>query len=155
MILDEITVELIADGIHVHPEWVKYVLRAKGMERVVMVTDCIGQAGMKDGTFDFGGLPAMMVDGIAYLRLEDGSAGSLAGSTLSLEKSLQHLRKWTGLPLSDLLPAYTRNPARQAGCLHHKGTLSPGKDADFLLLGAEGQVEETWVCGRKVYARNS
>lgn len=155
LMLDEITVELIADGIHVHPEWVKYVMRTKGSERVVMVTDCIGQAGTKDGTFDFGGLPAMMIDGVAYLRLEDGKAGSLAGSTLSLERSLQNVRSWTGLPLGELLPAYTRNPARQAGCLNQKGTLYPGKDADFLLLGAEGQVEETWVCGRRVYASHS
>ncbi|MFC7681620.1 N-acetylglucosamine-6-phosphate deacetylase [Paenibacillus sp. GCM10028914] len=155
LMLNEITVELIADGIHVHPEWIKYVWSTKGSEKVVMVTDCIGQAGMMDGTFDFGGLPAMMVDGIAYLRLEDGSAGSLAGSTLSLEKSLRNFLEWTGLPLKDLLPAYTSNPARQAGCLSHKGTLSPGKDADFLLLGHEGKLEETWVRGRKVYSRHS
>lgn len=142
-------VELICDGIHVHPEMVRLVFAAKPPESVVLITDAIEAAGMPDGEYSLGGLPVAVRDGKAILR--DG--GQLAGSCLTMDRALRNAMAFTGRSLFDILPALTINPARQIGVAHRKGTIETGKDADLVLLDRDFSVIRTFVRGACVYAR--
>lgn len=147
LMLPELTVEMICDGVHIHPDAVRYVWQTKPRERIVLITDCMSPAGGPDGTYMFGGSPAVMRDGILHLVNPDGTEGSLAGSTLTLDRALRNVMRWTGASLEDVLPALTIQPARQAGIADRKGSLEPGKDADFVLLDDGCEVLQTWVKG--------
>lgn len=148
---DEITADVIADNIHVHPSMVRLLVKAKGIERVVLVTDAIRAAGMPDGLYDLGGQEVAVQNGIARTK-----QGSLAGSTLTMDKAVRNLMKAADLSLPLALQMATCNPARVVGVNDRKGTLSPGKDADILLLDDDHSVALTMVKGRVVYrARES
>lgn len=153
LLRDELSVELICDGIHVHKELIPWVVKQKPQERVVCVTDCVAAGGMQPGEYVLGGLPVMMVDGQVRLIFEDGSAGSLAGSSLTMHKSLLNFMQFTGKSLADSLPYFTINPARQAGAAEVKGSIEVGKDADLVLLDAGLGVERTFVEGVEVFRK--
>lgn len=143
MILPEITTELVADGYHVHPEVVKLLFQVKGPEGICLITDAVHVAGLPDG--DYGDV--YMEDG--RVMLGDGS--SLAGSTLSTLQGLKNVIEFTGLPLEQVLISFTQVPARQVKIADRKGSLEPGKDADFLVLDDELNLLQTVVKGRIVY----
>ncbi|RAP75986.1 N-acetylglucosamine-6-phosphate deacetylase [Paenibacillus montanisoli] len=147
LMLDDLTCELICDGIHVHPAVVKLLFDTKGPSNVCMITDAVTCAGLPDG--DYGDVT--MHDGQIYLK--DGS--SLAGSSLTMAQALRNAIRFTGYSLEAILPSLTSVPARQAGLLDAKGTLEEGKDADFVLLDPELQVRQTVVRGKTVYRRES
>ncbi|MBB6671627.1 N-acetylglucosamine-6-phosphate deacetylase [Cohnella nanjingensis] len=147
LLLGELTVEMICDGIHIHPEAVRYVWETKPRDRIVFITDSMGPAGLPDGTFRFEGMTAAMRDGILRLVQADGTEGSLAGSTLTMDKAMRNVMQWTGASLEDVLPALTLHPARQAGLAGRKGSLEAGKDADFVWLNDDDTVAQTWVGG--------
>ncbi|WP_308639627.1 N-acetylglucosamine-6-phosphate deacetylase [Paenibacillus silvisoli] len=148
LLLDELTCELICDGIHVHPAVVKLLFDTKGPLNVCMITDAVTCAGLPDG--DYG--EVTMNDGQIYLK--DGS--SLAGSSLTMGQALRNAIAFTGYALEEILPSLTLVPARQVGLLDSKGTLEAGKDADFVLLDPKAlQVMQTVVRGKTVYRRES
>ena len=151
---DELTVELICDGIHVHRELIPWVMRIKPRDKVVCITDCMHAAGMPPGDYVFGGLPVRMKDGQVRLLAEDGTLGSLAGSTLNMHQALLNCLEFTGLSLAELLPYFTINPAAEAGADHVKGSLEIGKDADLVLLDEQIQIHSTYVEGVRVYSRS-
>ncbi|MBB6729814.1 N-acetylglucosamine-6-phosphate deacetylase [Cohnella zeiphila] len=147
LMLPELAVEMICDGIHIHPDAVRYVWGTKRRDRIVLITDCMGPAGKPDGHYSFDGMAAAMRGGVLHLVNEDGTEGSLAGSTLTMDRSLRNVMSWTGASLEEVLPALTIHPARQAGLADRKGSLEPGKDADFVLLDDSCKVQQTWVRG--------
>lgn len=153
LLRDELCVELICDGIHVHEELIPWVVKQKPQDRVVCVTDCVAAGGMPPGEYELGGLPVVMVDGHVRLISEDGSVGSLAGSSLTMHKSLLNFMQFTGKSLAESLPYVTMNPARQAGAAEVKGAIEVGKDADLVLLDAEFGVQCTFVEGVEVYRK--
>jgi N-acetylglucosamine-6-phosphate deacetylase len=146
--IDEIACELITDTIHVHPAILKIAIRAKGIDRIVAITDAIRGAGMPDGQYDLGGQLVTVRDGMATL---DG--GSLAGSTLTMDRGLRNILAATDLPLSEAWPMTSANAAAQLGIADRKGQLAVGHDADIVLLDAENNVELTIAEGRIVYRR--
>jgi N-acetylglucosamine-6-phosphate deacetylase len=143
LICQELTTELIADGIHVHPAVVKMLFDTKGPHKVCMITDAVNCAGLTDG--DYGS--KTMKNGQIWLK--DGS--SLAGSSLTMIKALKNTLAYTGYSLERLLPSLTEVPARQIGASDRKGKLEAGKDADFLILDDELTILSTFVRGREVY----
>jgi len=145
---DRIVAEVIADGHHVHPAGIKIVTRAKGVHNVILVTDAMAAAGMPDGDYDLGGLPVHMKCGVARLKEND----SLAGSTLTMISAVRYLVKTVGVSLADASRMASANPARQLGLDSSIGTLEVGKQADFLLLDDELNLQSTWVDGRKLFA---
>ncbi|WP_274651130.1 N-acetylglucosamine-6-phosphate deacetylase [Paenibacillus humicola] len=151
MMRDELAAELICDGLHVHPEVVKFMFRVKPREQIIAVTDCVLPAGCPDGEFGSGRRTIVKKGNTIYLQRENGEPGSLAGSTLDMNTALINLMRFTGLPLHEVLPALTINPARQAKEDHRKGSIEPGKDADFLILSDDFLVESTFVRGHRVY----
>ncbi len=144
--LDTLSASLIADGIHVHPATVRAVVKAKGPERTVLVTDAMPPVGTTTHEFSLLGRRVTVRDGAC--RLDDGT---LAGSVLTMDQALRNLVEWTGLPLQDALGMATLLPARLIGADATKGNLEAGKDADVVVLDRDLRVLLTIVGGRVVY----
>ena len=155
-----VTVELIADGVHVHPDLIAIVVAAAGPDRVSLVTDAMAAAGAPDGSYRLGRLAVEVVDRVA--RLAD--SGALAGSTLTMDRAVARvsgtLAGWTepgsvesgciepgsAEPLAGALRMASRTPARVLG-LSDRGELSVGSRADLVVLDAEGGVRRVLRAG--------
>ncbi|QZA33683.1 N-acetylglucosamine-6-phosphate deacetylase [Hydrogenibacillus sp. N12] len=142
---ERLTVELIADGVHVHPALFRLVFRAKGTERVVLITDGIRAKGRPDGVYELGGREVTVRCGRATL-----ADGTLAGSVLRMNEALKHLVD-AGIPLTEAVRAATLNPARALGLDGERGALLPGRLADVVLLDGSFAVRMVWVRGRLVH----
>ena len=138
--------EAICDGRHLHPGTVEMLLRCKGLDRVVAITDSIQAAGLPDGNYKLGVNDVVVKDGDAQLA----NGGGRAGSTLTMDRALRNLTKFTSFTLEQLIPLLTENPAALLG-LPAKGRLEPGCDGDFVLLDGELNVAATVVGGSVVY----
>ncbi|MBI5930913.1 MAG: N-acetylglucosamine-6-phosphate deacetylase [Chloroflexi bacterium] len=145
----EIRCELIADNIHVHPAMMKLLLAAKGLEGVILITDAIRGTGMPDGEYPVDDRTIVVKNGVA--RLPDGT---LAGSTVTMEKALANFVKATGRPLADLWQVSSLNAAKAIGISNRKGSLEVQKDADLVLLDDDMNVYMTVAEGRIVYRRS-
>ncbi|WAH43975.1 N-acetylglucosamine-6-phosphate deacetylase [Alicyclobacillus fastidiosus] len=143
LMLQELTTELIADGIHVHPATVKLLFEVKSSRNICLITDAVTCCGLPDGEYG----KIRMTNGQIYLK--DGN--SLAGSSLTTMQALKNAIQFTGCPLEQILPSLTEVPARQIGVDHRKGTLEPGKDADFLVIDENMHILATYVKGIEVY----
>ena len=144
---DEVYCEMICDGRHLHPGTVHFIMKMKGLDRVVAITDSIMAAGLPDGYYKLGVNDVVVVDGDAKLVV----GNSRAGSTLTTGQALKNILAYTGRSLQEIIPMFTENPAKLIGVYDQIGSLNPGKDADFLILDAENSVKSTYVKGRKVF----
>ena len=139
---DQMTADLIADGIHVSPAVVKIFLQAKGTERAVLITDAISATGMPDGKYQLGPIQVDVKDGKCT------SNGSLAGSVLTMDRAVRNVTQFSSWGLRDAVRAATLNPARAVGMSGNFGVLACGANADFTVLGPDGNVLKTIVGGR-------
>ena len=144
--LPEITCELIADNIHVHPAAIQLLVEAKGPAGVILISDAVRVAGLPEGEHRLDDRVVTVRDGAVRL-----ANGSLAGSTLTLDRALRNVRAATGRPLRELWPLTSLNAARAIGAATAKGSLEAGKDADLVLLDAAGEVALTVAGGEVVY----
>lgn len=141
---DHVTLEIVNDGVHVHPDVVRLAfLGAPG--RVALITDAMSAAGHADGRYDLGGLEVVVADGVARLS----GTGALAGSTLTQDAALRQAVLGCDLPLNDAIGALTSTPAAAIGRAHELGALEPGFAADAVLLDEGLHVEAVWVAGRR------
>ena len=136
--------EMICDGRHLHPGIVRLLLKTKGLDRVVAITDSIMAAGLPDGKYHLGVNEVVVEDGDAKLA----SDGTRAGSTLTQDAALRNLLAFTGRPMEELLPALTENPAKLIGMFDRKGSIADGKDADLVVLDGENRVDMVFTRGR-------
>jgi N-acetylglucosamine-6-phosphate deacetylase len=137
----QLTADIIADGIHVAPEVVQLFLKAKGIERSVLITDATAAAGMPDGTYQLGPLQVEVKDGKCT------ADGKLAGSVLTMDRAVRNVMQFAGWSLQDAVRAATLNPARATGLPQH-GKLVPGAEANLVVLSPNGEVRKTIVRGR-------
>jgi N-acetylglucosamine-6-phosphate deacetylase len=142
--------ELICDGIHVSPEFVRLWLRAKGSDRAILVTDGISATGMSDGNYRLGELEVSVADGRCLLTsaLARGKE-TLAGSVLSMDCAVANLQRFTGASLASAVHLASRNPAAMLGLNHLTGT-AVGTPANFNLFSADGTLRQTFLYGRPV-----
>jgi N-acetylglucosamine-6-phosphate deacetylase len=136
------TAELIADGIHVHPA----VLRIAALmlpKRIALVTDAVRACGMPEGSYKLYGHNISVARGAA--RLADGT---LAGSTLTMQRAVQNMVELAGLPLEMVVPMATEVPARIVGARERKGKIAAGFDADVVVLTEKFEVERVLVRGQ-------
>ena len=138
--------EMICDGFHLHPGIVRLLWKTKGVDRLVAITDSIMAAGLPDGNYHLGVNQVVVKDGDAKLA----SDGTRAGSTLTQDRALRNLLSFTGLPLEQVLPVLTENPARLLGVYDRKGSIEEGKDADLVVLNGENQVTDVFLRGRRL-----
>ena len=127
----EVTAELIADGRHVDAPAMEILLRAKGLESVLLVSDGMAATGMRNGNYRLGNFEVSVADGVVR-----NSEGKLAGSTLTLDRALQHIVA-LGVPLIDAVRMVTLLPARRIGLGGKKGVIAVGADADIVILNPD------------------
>ncbi|GAA3844263.1 N-acetylglucosamine-6-phosphate deacetylase [Streptomyces coacervatus] len=127
---ERITVELINDGTHLHPASLQLAFHHARADRVALITDAMDAAGFGDGRYMLGPLEVEVSEGVA--RLVEG--GSIAGSTLTLDRAFQRAVTVDRLPVEDVVAAISANPAKLLGMYDRVGSLEPGKYADLVLL---------------------
>lgn len=141
-----VTIELIADGIHIHPAVLELALRLKGPDRVVLVSDGTRAVGMPDGEYELGGQQVCLHQG--KMTLPDGT---IAGSAASLLTGVRFLTKAAGRSLVEAARMAAFNPARLLRVEHRLGSLEAGKEATFLRLSPQTlALKEIWVQGQLV-----
>ena len=140
-----VSCELIADTFHIHPALFALVARMKG-DQLVLITDCTRAGGLADGEYTLGGQP-IFVRGIEC-RLADGT---IAGSVLKLNEAVRNFRAHTDLPLNEIVNMASLNPARRVGIADRKGSIEPGKDADFAIADENMQIVRTVLRGRTIF----
>ncbi len=143
-----VTVEVIADGVHLDKTTVAMAVRLFGPERVALITDGVPPAGLESGWFRLG-------DEIATLRgdrvlLPDGT---IAGGTATMDRVLRNVVHWGVAGMSHAVRMASTVPARILGLADHKGRIAIGYDADLVALDRDLEVVTTWVGGRVVYSR--
>lgn len=142
----DVSCELIADKIHVHPAHYQLLTNIKGLSKVVLITDSIRAACMKEGQYDLGGQMINVCNGSA--RLQDGT---LAGSVLTLNKALKNVLENTNLSICEVVQLASLNPAKVIGVSNHKGSIKIGKDADIIIFDEYFNIYNTIVQGKTVY----
>jgi N-acetylglucosamine-6-phosphate deacetylase len=140
---------IIADGVHVHPVALRVAHRAKGEEGLALVTDAMPAAGLGDGVTSFAGRPVTVAGGAA--RLADGT---LAGAVVTMDEAVRRAARFLGTGLDAAIRMATATPADVLG-LRTVGRIVAGADADLVVLGAGGVVEETLVAGVTVHRRGA
>jgi N-acetylglucosamine-6-phosphate deacetylase len=138
------TAELIADGIHVHPA----VLRLAALtlpKRIALVTDAVRACGMPEGSYKLYGHDISVARGAARL-----ANGTLAGSTLTMQRAVQNMVELAGLPLEMVVPLATEVPARIVGARERKGKIAAGFDADVVVLTEKFEIERVLVRGERL-----
>ncbi|MBE3142844.1 MAG: N-acetylglucosamine-6-phosphate deacetylase [Planctomycetes bacterium] len=143
---DRIWAQIIVDGIHVHPAIVKLLVKAKGIDRTIIITDAIRASGMPVGDYALGDQMVHVKDGVART-----DAGGLAGSTLTMDQALRNVMEFANINLAEALPMATRVPAAAIRLESHKGSIAPDFDADIVVLDESYHVRMTMVGGRVVY----
>ena len=149
-LLDDLFVEVIADGCHLPGELLQLIYKVKGADRICLVTDSMRGAGMPDGEYVLGGkdsgMPTIVEDGVA--KLPDRTA--FAGSVATMDRLVRTMKELTAAPLDQVINMASLSPARLMGVDDRKGSICVGKDADLLLLDEKLQVQLVMVRGQLV-----
>lgn len=146
-LLDEsVTMEIIADGVHIHPAVIDLVLRIKSPDRVCLISDGTRAVGMPDGEYDLGGQKTIVHQGIAQLP-----DGTIAGSAYPLLQGLKILVQKLHYGLPEAVQYATSNPAKLLGIDHRVGSLEINKEATFIRLSSEFKIKQVWLQGRLVF----
>lgn len=143
----EASIQLIADGVHVHPAFVRLLAKAKGYDQICLITDAIGIAGASEGQCFLGELEVHVREGVA--RLADGT---LAGSTLSMAEAVKNFREFTRCSLPEAVGTASLIPARVLRIDNRKGSLGLGMDADIVVFDEGYDIHYTIVGGQAIYA---
>ncbi|CAA7600751.1 N-acetylglucosamine-6-phosphate deacetylase [Acididesulfobacillus acetoxydans] len=141
--------EAICDGRHLHPGMIRLLLKTKGFDRVIAVTDSMMAAGMPDGRYKLGANEIEVQGGDAKLVLD----GTRAGSTLTAGAALKNLVSFTGKKVEEIIPLFTANPAALLRLSHSKGSISSGMDADLVLVDEALDVVAVIIAGMLKYHR--
>ncbi len=141
-----VSVQVIPDGVHLHPAVVRMAFELLGSERFVSITDGIQAMGLGDGSFVYNGIPYKSIGGAA--RYKDGT---LIGTALGLGELLPRVMHFTDCSLETAIQTMTESPARAIGVFDRKGSIQVGKDADLVLLNEDLSVWKTMVDGRIAY----
>ena len=149
LLQDDVTVDLIADGVHSDPLMLRLVLRCKTPQRVSLISDAVAPAGLGDGEYKVWGETITVEDGRTR-----NERGSIAGSVISMLDAARKVRT-LGLSETELARVASLNPARLLGLDHTCGAIEEGKRADLTALDDSGQVQLTLVGGRITFGESS
>lgn len=148
---DRLAADFIVDGIHIGEAFLGVALRAKGIERSILVTDASAPAGAAPGRYQLGD---QWVDLTEDDRVVLAGQTRLAGSALKMHKSIENVMRMTGVTLSEAVTMATRNAARVGRISGRQRGIVTGERADFVVFSMTNgsiQVEETWISGQRVY----
>ena len=147
---NELKIELIADTLHVHPAVMELLLKLKGANGIILVSDSIRAGGMHEGEYEFADQKVFMKEKKAFL--EDGT---LAGSTLTLNMAIKNMVETANAKLTEAVRMASLNGTKVINIDHKKGILAVGKDADIVVLDSDYEVETTIMRGKVAYQRTN
>jgi len=130
----------------VNPGLFKLLVKAKGLEKLLLITDCMRAGGLEEGMYTLGGQEVTMKKGQCTL-----ANGTIAGSVLKLHEGLKNVTEAVEEELSDVVALVTENQAKYLGVEDRMGTLDLGKEANIVIMNATYDIEMTLVRGNKVY----
>lgn len=139
---EKVMVELICDGIHIHPAAVRTTFKMFGDQRVILISDSMEATGMKDGQYQLGGQAVYVKGNLATL-----ADGTIAGSATNLMDCLRTAVKKMNIPLNEAVKCATINPAKAIGIDNVVGSLEPGKQADILLIDQDLNLKAVYKAG--------
>jgi N-acetylglucosamine-6-phosphate deacetylase len=142
-------VEVICDGIHLHPSVVRNIFRMFESDKICLISDSMRCSGMKDGEYELGGQPVIVKNGKATLL-----DGTIAGSSINLNVAVKNIVAF-GIPLEKAIASATINPARSIGLETEIGAIEKGKKADLVLLDKELNVIDVFINGQRVINKNN
>lgn len=143
---DEVSVEVIADGVHIHPSGLRLAVRQKGKDKVCLITDSIKAVGLGDGAYRMGSLEIVVKGNESRLK----ENGCLAGSVLTLNRAVKNIIDWAGVSISEGINMASLNPARLLGVDEEMGSIQKGKYANLAVFDKEFRVVDTILRGRSV-----
>ncbi|MCX6337451.1 MAG: N-acetylglucosamine-6-phosphate deacetylase [Bacteroidetes bacterium] len=153
-LIDEMDVEIIADGIHLPAPLLQLIYKIKGPDRIALITDAMRGAGMPEGESVLGnkdnGLKVLIEDGVAKLLDRTAFAGSVATTNRLVRTMIQ----MTDIPLIDAIKMMSTTPARIMGVHATKGSLDVGKHADIVLFNEQIEIDKTIIKGEVLYSKN-
>ncbi len=138
--------ELIADKFHVHEGIFPLFIKAKGLQKILLVTDCMQAGGLTEGEYELGGQKVTVSDGKCLL-----DSGTIAGSVLKLNEGLKNFHENVKEGLEQVLPIVTMNQARYLGLDHQIGSLEEDKQADIVIMNDQFEIIKTIVKGNIEY----
>lgn len=147
LLSDNINAELIVDGVHLHPAIVDMVLRLKGKDSIMLVTDAMRAKCLGNGKYDLGGQMVDVKEGKATLE-----GGVLAGSTLRMPEAIKNMVEFTHCSLADAVYMASGSPIAKLGLFGRKGSIAKNKDADLVVLDEEMKVKMTMREGKQIFA---
>ena len=154
-LIDQMDVEIIADGVHLPSPLLKLVYKIKGADRTALITDAMRAAGMPPGESMLGslhnGLKVIVEDGVA--KLPDRT--SFAGSVATADRLVRTMITMADIPLIDAIRMASSTPARILEVADKKGSLAEGKDADIIIFDTDIRIEMTMIQGKIVYERKN
>ncbi|WP_210367559.1 N-acetylglucosamine-6-phosphate deacetylase [Bacillus sp. REN3] len=147
---DRLTCELIADGLHVQKDVVKFLYKVKTAERIILVSDCTGANRLEDGTHFIG-------NKVIHKKGKEISLanGTLAGSAITLDEAVRYVIKECGIPIHEAVKMATCNPAKSFSFNRLKGKIESGYEADLVILNRNFEVTKTIVNGNTVYEKKA
>jgi N-acetylglucosamine-6-phosphate deacetylase len=148
MLRDEITAEIIVDGIHSDGEMVKLAYKLKGADKMVLITDSMRAKCLDEGLYTLGGQNVIVKGEKAVLK-----DGTLAGSILKMNDAIKRMRQFTSCSLEEIVKMTSENPAKELGIFSSKGSLNAGKDADLVMMSKCGEVLKTYCRGKKAFEK--
>lgn len=136
------TVEIICDGIHLHPSVVRAMFQMFGEDRIVLVSDSMMATGLSDGAYSLGGQKVSVTGNKAVLQ-----DGTIAGSVTNLFDCMKNAVINMGIPLETAIKAAAVNPAKVIGIYDNYGSITPGKSANILLLNKQLEIKAVIING--------
>lgn len=153
-LLDDMTVEIIADGVHLPLPLLKLIYKIKGADKIALITDAMRAAGTKEKESILGskkdGLKVWIEDGVAKMPDRSAFAGSIATADL-LVRNMMHI---ADVPLTDAVKMMTITPARIMNVNNNKGSIEKGKDADIIIFDNDINVNTTIINGNVIWKAN-
>ncbi len=147
---ENVMVELICDGVHSHPATVRTTFKMFGDDRVVLISDSMMACGLDDGQYTLGGQDVTVKGNLATLT----ELGNIAGSVTNLMKCLRKAVKEMQIPLESAVKCATANPTKAIGIYDTYGSLTPGKQADVVLLDKDLEIKYIIKSGEVVYGND-
>lgn len=141
---DNCHVELICDGVHIHPSVIRATFAMFGAQRMILISDSMRATGLDDGEYTLGGQPVTVKGNLATLH-----DGTIAGSATNLMDCMRFTVKHAGLPLETAVMCATANPAKEIGIFDEVGSIAVGKKADFVLLDQDLNLAGVYIDGKE------
>ena len=141
----ECYVELICDGVHIHPSVIRATFAMLGAGRIILISDSMRATGLEDGEYTLGGQPVVVKGNLATLH-----DGTIAGSATNLMDCLRYVVKKAGISLETAVMCATENPAKEIGIYDKVGSISVGKQADFVLIDEELNIKRVYIDGKEI-----